>query len=114
MPTPPPGHIALFRIVEASVLREYDFLSQHARGHQMRFMNAKAMRLWDGVSVYLTIEQARLLARRRPLLGAFIAELHVPTDGAFRMELDNGRDGHSTIWGDARTLLSLVVSVSPV
>lgn len=114
MPTLLPGHIALFRIVEASTLREYDLLSQQARGHQMRFVNAKAIRLWDGVSVYRTVEQARLLARRRPLLGAYIAELHVPMDGAFRMELDNGRDGHSTVWGDAQSLLALVVSVYPV
>lgn len=111
---PPLGHIALFRIVGASALREYDFLSQQARGHRMQFVNAKAIRLWDGISVYRTIEQARLLARRRPLLGSFIAELHVPMDSSFRMELDNGRDGHSTIWGDAQALLSLVVSVTPV
>lgn len=89
-------------------------LSLRARGRELRFVNAKALRLWDGVSVYRTRDQARALARRRPYLGSFIAELHVPLDGSIRMELDNGSDGHSTIWGDPHQLLALIVSVEHV
>ena len=80
----------------------------------MRFVNAKALRLWDGVSVYRTRAQARALALRRPMLGTFIAELRIPLDGSVRFELDNGSDGHSTIWGDPKVLLSMVVSIEPV
>lgn len=114
VPEPRPGPIALFRIVESNPVEEYDMLSWRARGRELRFVNAKALRLWDGISVYRTLEQARALARRRPYLGSFIAELRIPLDGSIRIELDNGRDGHCTIWGDPQLLLSLIVSVVPV
>src|SRR6185295_4915198 len=114
VPDPPPGHVALFRIVASNPPSDEDMLSQLALGHTMQFVNAKALRLWDGVSVYRTLEQARLVARRRPGLGGFLAELHVPIDGSVRIELDNGRNGHSTIWGEPRLLRRLIVSIEPV
>lgn len=69
---------------------------------------------WDGISVYRTSEQAARIATLSPRHGTFIAEIKVPLDGSFRLELDNGDNGHSTIWGDANDLLGLVVSVTLV
>jgi hypothetical protein len=55
-----------------------------------------------------------MLARRRPQLGTFVAELHVPVDESVRIELDNGSHGHSTIWCDPQTLLTMVASVERI
>jgi hypothetical protein len=78
----------------------------------MRAQTARARRLWSGLSVYQTEEQARAQIRRSPMLGNYIAELHVPTDGSIRLELDNGPHGHSTIWAGVAALRPLIVSVS--
>jgi hypothetical protein len=71
------------------------------------------LRLWDAISVYREREQAASLLARSPRLGAFLAELHIPEDGSIRIDLDNGGDGHCTLWGEPRDLLVLVVSVTP-
>ena len=57
VPEPRPGPIALFRIVESNPVEEYDMLSWWARGRELRFVNAKALRLWDGISVYRTLDR---------------------------------------------------------
>ena len=106
-----PPTLRLYRIGKMNPLDRRDFLSFRELGIPLRHRTAKGLRLWDGLSVYRTREQAAAPARRTPGLGQFVAELHVPTDGRFRIELDNGEDGHCTIWGDPDELLHLVVSV---
>lgn len=106
--------LAFYRIVETDPPTVRDFLSQKARGRPLRFRTARALRLWEGVSVYRSRDEAAALAGRSPQLGAFVAEIRVPNDGSFRYELDSGPHGHCTIWGDAASLLALVVSVRPV
>lgn len=59
-----------------------------------------------------TREQAVSLATSSPWPGEYIAELHILRDGAFRYELDNGRNGHCTVWGEPADLMALVVSVT--
>jgi hypothetical protein len=108
----PPGYVVLYRVVQNNPPAMYDFLSREALGMQPRHPTAKALRLWSGLSMNRTREQAALLATASPWLGEFIAELHVPADGSFRYELNNGRNGHCTVWGEPSDLLALVVSVS--
>jgi hypothetical protein len=108
-----PRTLTFYRIVETDPPTVRDFLSQKARGRPLRFRTARALRLWEGVSVYRSRYGAAALAGRSPRLGAFVAEIRVTDDGSFRYELDNGPRGHCTIWGDAASLLALVVSVRP-
>jgi hypothetical protein len=106
--------IPLFRIVGSSPPALWDFLSYKERGIPLRHPTRRGMRLWDGLSVYRTRAQAARIGALSPNLGHFVAEIRVPSDGSFRIELDNGDYGHCTIWGDASTLLQLVVSVSAI
>src|SRR5205823_8387577 len=47
-------------------------------GAPLKFETARALRLWDGLSVYRTQEQAETRARMTPHLGQYIAELAIP------------------------------------
>lgn len=107
-----PQHISLFRVVQNNPAVRYDMLSREALGMRPRHPTAKALRLWSGLSMNRTREQAAQLANVSPWLGEYIAELRIPTDGSIRYELDNGRNGHCTVWGDPDELLALVVSVT--
>ena len=109
-----PGFVRLFRVVKNSPSTRFDMLSRKALGIQPQHPTAKALRLWDGLSMNRTREQAAQLGTISPWLGQFIAELHVPLDGSVRYELDNGRGGHCTVWGDPDVLLKLVVAVAPL
>jgi hypothetical protein len=91
-----------------------DFLSQKVLGIPLKHENPKGLRLWDGLSVYRTVEQARARAQQTPRLGGFIAELVIPPEDSVTFELDNGRNGHCTIWGSPSLLRSFVVSVVPL
>jgi hypothetical protein len=71
-------------------------------------------RMWQGISVYDTIERAQNQARKHPRLGAYIAELHVTWGQGVHAERTGHRRGHHTLWGDARSLHSCVLSVVPV
>ena len=108
------GFLTFFRIVEANPPTLTDFLSHLARGRLPHYRTARALRLWDGLSVYRSRDAALAHAGRSPRLGSFIAEMRVPDDGSIQYELDNGPHGHCTIWGDAATLCSYVVSVIPI
>ena len=107
-------HLLLYRLVESSPPTLYDFTSQEVRGRPLRFRSARALRLWSGLSVYRRWLDAASLGSRSPALGAFIAELRGPLNGSIRFELDNGANGHCTIWGPPEVLLDFVVSVAPI
>jgi hypothetical protein len=106
--------LSLFRVVKSNPPTEDDFLSFQALGIPLRRQTTKGLRLWSGLSVYRAREQAADLGARSPHLGRFVAEVRLPLDGSFRLELDNGKDGHCTIWGEPEALLALVVSVWPI
>jgi hypothetical protein len=114
-PPPPssPPFLSLYRVVKSDPPAVRDFLSFQALGIPLRRQTAKGLRLWNGLSVYREREQATALATQSPHLGRFVAELRIRTDD-WRLELDNGKDGHCTIWGEPEALLTLVVSVSPI
>ena len=68
--------------------------------------------VFDGISVFSTLSQARRKRRRSPVLGQYVAVLRVPTDGSIRFERTFREEGHHTIWADEALLLSFVVSVA--
>ena len=69
--------------------------------------------VWDGLSVYSTLAQARRKRLASPAIGNFVAVLRVPLDGSIRIERTLGGDGHHTLWGEPARMLSFVVSVEP-
>jgi hypothetical protein len=91
--------IDLYRVTQTDPSTVRDFLSQKVLGIPLKHPTAKVLRLWDGLSVYRIEEQARARARETPRLGLYIAKLLVPLDDdRITVELDNGRNGHCTIW----------------
>jgi hypothetical protein len=83
-------------------------LGRHPRGH-----DSEVLRLWQGISLFDSIERARSQARRRPWHGnAFIAVLVIPS-GAFQLEATGSR-GHYTLWGDPYAILACVRHVERV
>jgi hypothetical protein len=112
-PSPePPSYVVLFRVVKNNPATVYDCMSREALGMQPRHPTAKALRLWSGLSMNRTREQAVQLATASPWLGEYVAEFRILLDSSIRYELDNGRNGHCTVWGDPRELLALIVSVT--
>jgi hypothetical protein len=99
-----------YRIVLTNPTTLYDFQSAKERG--MAEPGSPARRaVWDGLSVFSTLSQARRKQRISPILGTYVAIIRVPTDGSIRFERTLGGDGHHTIWGEASVLRSLTVSV---
>jgi hypothetical protein len=108
-----PTFVMLYRVVQSDPPTRQDFLSRGALGLTPRHPTAKARRLWTGLSTNRTLAQARQLVSASPWLGEYIVELQVPVDGSFHVELDNGRNGHCTLWGQPDDLMALVVCVYP-
>src|SRR6476646_10796272 len=107
------GHRDFYRITYVNPPTLWDFTSGRDRG-TAEPLHPRHLAVWDGISVFSTLNQARRKQRLSPILGAFIARIRVPTDGSVRFERTLGGDGHHTIWGEPAYLLSLVVSVEPV
>lgn len=102
---------AFFRIVRTDPATESDFLSDKARGVPPRNDEPLTLHVWDGISVYRTLAQARRKARDYPFLGSFIAELNIDVDiPLIRVEKTFGR-GHFTLWGPPVVLLRAVVTI---
>lgn len=98
-----------FRIVQTNPPTTHDFRSNKELGRPL--LNPKAERLWDGISVWERVGQARSRAKGGRPPGAFIAELRVPVGGSVRIEKTTRRPGHYTLWADASWLLKLVSGV---
>jgi hypothetical protein len=103
-----PVFIVLYRILETNTPTIWDFTSMKGRGGSLRHNTRKAMRLFDGLSVYRNEDHARQLATASPRIGNFIAELRVPTGADVTIQFDSGLREHCTIWGDPAQLLSFV------
>lgn len=71
----------LYRIVASDSPTWEDFLSDRARG--ARPPHAPDMRrVWDGLSAFATLTQARNKARQYPWLGRFVSRLVLPEAGS--------------------------------
>lgn len=106
---PPPSR-SFFRIVASNPPTVADFMSGAAQGGEPRSNDPDIVRLWDGISVYATMLQARRKARGAPYLGQFIAEIAIPANAPARFERSLGR-GHFTVWADPHDILNWVISV---
>src|SRR5262245_37985655 len=105
---------SFYRIVRTNPATEADFLSDKARGLPPRNDEPLTLHVWDGISMYQTLPQARRKARDYPFLGGFIAELHLDIDvPPIRIEKTFGR-GHHTVWGAPTALLHAIVSITAV
>lgn len=106
---------SFFRIVKTSPATAGDFLSAQAKGRRFgRYLPVELHRLWDGLSVYATFDQAARKARQSPMIGRYIAELRIVEGGPIRFERTTREPGHHTLWGDPSALLRAVVRVRPV
>ncbi|MCC7371865.1 MAG: hypothetical protein IT306_25850 [Chloroflexi bacterium] len=100
----------LHRIVRTNPPTLDDFTSNAARNRPAPD-DPTLLAVWDGLSVFSTLSQARRKRRVSPGIGSYVAVLRVPTDGSVHVERTLGGDGHHTIWGEPDALLALVVSV---
>jgi hypothetical protein len=103
-----------FRVIRRITPVRRDFLSNTAKRRPLPPNNPEAARLWDAVSVYDTEAAARRQARRTPGMGAFIAELRIPATVPVGWEKTLRDRHHYSLWGDADTLLNIVLRVTPV
>ncbi len=104
------GYRLFFRIVKTNPPTHVDFRSGKAKGEEPP-NDPRLRAVFDGISVFSTLSQARRKRRRSPILGEYVAVLRVPTDGSTRYERTFRDEGHHTIWADEALLLSFVVSV---
>ena len=104
------GYRLFYRIVKSNPPKRVDMQSARVRGHDEP-PDPERRAVWDGLSVFSTLSQARRKQRTSPRIGSYIAVLRVPTDGSIRIERTLRDAGHHTIWADAALLLAWVVSV---
>jgi hypothetical protein len=106
--------IYFYRIVESNPPTLWDFTSLQTKGRALKYPSPEALRIWDGVSVSETMEQARAQLQKFPHLGSLIAEIRVPLGLDIRCERTTRTRGHWTLWASPETLLPLVVTVTSV
>jgi len=105
---------ALYRIVRTNPPTLRDFTSYQSQGIPPPDDEPETMRLWRGLSAYVTLARARRRARMQPQLGRYIARLELPVGGAVAYERTTRSQGHFTVWGAAADVLACVVSVVPI
>jgi hypothetical protein len=104
------GFRLFYRIVKTNPPTLLDFRSGKAKGEEPPD-DPRLLAVFDGISVFSKLSQARRKRRRSPVLGQYVAVLRVPTDGSVRFERTFRDEGHHTIWADEALLRSFVVSV---
>lgn len=104
---PPSETLTLYRIIRTNVPSVADMRSYLELGIPLRRDTPEARRRASGISLFDSIERARLQAQGKPWVGkAFIAELLLPAN-QFQIEKTAG-PGHYTAWGDAHDILDCV------
>jgi hypothetical protein len=104
------GFRLFYRIVRDSPPSLWDFTSGKAR-QTREPIDPERREVWDGLSVFSTLSQARRKRRTSPGIGQYIAVLRVPLDGSVRMQCTLRDDGHHTLWASPAKLRGLVLSV---
>ena len=104
-----------FRIAKSDPPTVADFLSNAARGRRIPAdLPADLHRLWDGLSMYSSVDVAVRTALRAPYLGRFVATLDLDHAVSARWEQTTPNPWHYTVWGKPEELLKCVVSVNPI
>ena len=91
-----------------------DLVSPAGMGEHPPTGDPRVARLWEGISVFRTMQQARNRALRSTHLGSYIAVLDLVESGPIQCERTGLTRGHYTVWGDPVALLAAVVNVVPV
>lgn len=104
----------LFRIIEGPQSTLDDYTSDAGFGFRPPSDPVRAA-LWEGISTFQTLAQARKKAKAYPLLGSYVAELVIPVDVPVRWSRTIERSrGHHTVWGDPAEIRRCEVKVHPV
>ena len=104
----------LYRIVRTNPPTLDDFTSGARQGRPIpAHLPGELHRLWDGLSAYATLVQARRKQRRSPNIGGYVAALELVATGSVRVERTTREPGHHTVWGPPDALLACVVEVVP-
>lgn len=103
-----------YRVVQTNPPSLGDFASYQAQGKVPHRPTPEVLRVWQGVSVFATEDQAKEQARLFPTLGAYVAVVEVDDTGPIRWERTTARRGHHTLWGELADLLARVVSIVPM
>ena len=106
------GYRLFYRITKSNPPSVGDFQSAKSRGAPMP-QDANRLAVWDELSVYSTMSQARRKRRTSPILGRYIVVLRVPIDGSVRIERTLRDPGRHTIWEEAAVVRTWMVSVEP-
>lgn len=104
----------VYRIVHTDPPELIDFMSNAELGRPPRRATTEVLRLWSGISVYETEQQAREKAIEFSRLGSYLARLAIPANSSMRIERTTRSEGHHTIWAPAEALLRCVVGIVPV
>ena len=100
-----------YRIVQSDPPTLDDFRSYADLSVAYDASTAEARRLAAGISVTVTLAQARARVRSGRVAGAYVAELVVWPDAPVVAERTGHQRGHHTLWGDPAALLACVASV---
>ncbi len=102
-----------YRTVKHNPSLREDFISDKGSGKAIP-RRPEFVRLWERLSVFEMLGQARQKAMAFPAQGAFIAAVAIPDDGRIPYERTGKTEGAYTPWGDTDTLLACVTSVQPI
>jgi len=98
-------------VLRGSKPTERDFMSKAALGEPLRLPHtAKRRRIYEGVSMYATLESARQRARKLESQPTHIAPAVIPLDGPVTFEQTGNDSQHFTVWGTPAELVVLVLS----
>lgn len=103
-----------YRIVRSSPPSVIDFMSDEMRGLPPRNDDPETLRLWTGLSVYATRNQARKRPQGIRGWAGFLRDSKFRRLGTARSERTTTSRGHHTLWGASPEFLECVVSVEPV
>jgi hypothetical protein len=79
-----------------------------------RGVELEHLQIYEGISVYDTVEAATEVARRWSKIGEFVARMQLRGGELDVLVLRWGPEGHLTLWGEALMLSSATAEIVPV
>jgi hypothetical protein len=98
-----------YRIVRSNPPTAEDFTSPMMLGKPPQRRERQYPGEWAGLSMFDSVESARAMARRFPILGGWIATVQL--DPRRIVARPTFGPGHYTVWGPPSALLDAVVSL---
>jgi hypothetical protein len=108
--------LELFRIVtklERDATLAKSLTSSCALARPPRGWEQRSALIHMGLSMFEQPGQAAATARRFPIIGGFVARVHLTAEHGFGTA-DTGPPGHRTVWGRPLQLMEAVVDISSV